>query len=59
MVKQLIKDDWLRHHKTLLVWSAAVDKHKAAELEQQSHLEPDADDQILAAHKAVKLKQVK
>jgi len=35
MIKQAIKDDVLRHHKTLLVWSATIDKHKSSRFEDE------------------------
>lgn len=45
MVQQAIREDVLRHHKTLLVWATKVDKHKA-----ESELATAEDD----AKKAIK-----
>lgn len=53
MVQLAIKEDILRYHKTLLVWTTKVDKHKA--LQEQ---DPD-EDQTKAAMRESKLAQVK
>ena len=37
MVQLAVKEDVLRYHKTLLVWTTTVDKHKAASFD--SHVE--------------------
>lgn len=34
-MQHAVKEDVLRYHKTLIVWSAAVDKHKREALEDQ------------------------
>ena len=55
MIKQAIKEDVLRHHKTLLVWSASVDKHKSTQIEDEKDPQEDAK----VAGRACKLNQVK
>ncbi len=40
MVQYAVKEDVLRYHKTLLVWTTSVDKHKkmAEDMQKESHL---------------------
>jgi len=55
MIKQAIKDDVFRNHKTLLVWSATLDKHKSSNFED----EQDPEEKAKVAGRACKLNQIK